>query len=56
MAIAYNSAYVQTEPLNFTFTRQPLLCILMPTLSINVGHNNGVISSTPFADVRTWMH
>jgi len=33
MAIAYNSAYVQTETLNFTFAWQagkPLLCILMP--------------------------
>jgi len=30
MTIAYNSAYVRTETLNFTFTGKPLLCILMP--------------------------
>jgi len=35
MTTAYNSAYVQTETLNFVFARKPLLCILM--LNINVG-------------------
>jgi len=30
MTIAYNSAYVQTETLNFIFAGKSLLCILMP--------------------------
>jgi len=36
MTIAYNSPYVQTETLNFTFASKPLLCILMPN-GITVG-------------------
>jgi len=30
MTIAYNSAYVQIETLNFTFARQAVMCIWMP--------------------------
>jgi len=30
MTIAYNSAYVQTGTLNFTFVRQAVMCDLMP--------------------------
>ena len=29
MTIAYNSAYVQTETLNFAFAWQAIMCILM---------------------------
>jgi len=40
MTIAYNSAYVQTETLNFTFARQAVsrYCVFWcQTLTINVG-------------------
>jgi len=43
MTIAYNSAYVQTETLNFTFAHAE---------RCHVGHDNVVISGTHFANVR----
>jgi len=45
MTIAYNSAYVQTETLNFTFAGQAIIVYFdAKRFSINVGHDTFLLN------------